>query len=240
MRAMTAADLGRGAAALLVLLLLVAGLPVLLLVVAGNPLPDSLPTVEEVRTALTAPDDGTLLLGALTWIAWMGWAIFTASVVADVVARLRGVAAPRLGPQQRVATVLVGAAAAIAVAAASVPQAAPSEPPTAAAHTSVTTPQVVVDDTAAGLAGEELDDPTRSSEPQMADSTPALPETPPAPREVPAQEPAEVAEDGGTPRERAGPAEAEGTWRDNLAQHAGEPVEGEWRDRISTPFGGQR
>jgi thiol:disulfide interchange protein len=210
MRAMRAAALGRGAAALLVLLLLVAGLPVLLVVVSGNPLPDSLPAVEEVRTALTAPDDGTLLLGALTWIAWIGWAVFTASVVVDVVSRLRGVAAPRLGPQQRAATMLVGAAAAIAIAAAAVPQAAPPEPPTAA------------------------------TELQQADSAPALPETRQAQHEVPAQEPAEAAEDVAAPLEGTSQSEAESAWRDNLAQHAGEPDQGEWRDRISTPFGGQR
>jgi hypothetical protein len=241
MRAMRPADLVRGAAALLVLLLLVAGLPVLLVVVSGNPLPGSLPTVEEVRAALTAPDDGTLLLGALTWIAWIGWAVFTASVVADVAARLRGAAAPRLGPQQRLATTLVGAASAIAVAAAAVPQVAPREPPAPTARTSVVALQVVVDDEAAGfLAEEELDDPTRSPALHKADSTQSQPETHPDPREVPAQEPAEVAEDDATPMERAGQAEAERPWRDNLAQQAEETVAGEWRDRISTPFGGQR
>lgn len=240
MRAMRAADLGRSAAALLVLLLLVAGLPVLLVVVSGNPLPDSLPTVEEVSTALTAPDDGTLLLGALTWIAWIGWAVFTASVVADVVARVRGMAAPRLGPQQRMATMLVGTAAAIAVAAA-VPQTAPREPPATAARSSVAAPHVVVDRTAARLAAdEEPDDATRSPELREADWLPALPQTQPPQHEAPVQAPAEVTEDVATPPERAGRAGAEGAWRDHLAQQSGETVQGEWRDRISTPFGGQR
>lgn len=241
MRAIGAADLGRGAAALLVLLLLVAGLPVLLVVVSGNPLPDSMPTMQGVRTALTAPDDGTLLLGALTWIAWIGWAVFTASVVADVVARLRGVAAPRLGPQQRLATTLVGAAAVIAVAAVAVAQPAPSEPPATAARTSGAVTETGIHDEAARVtAGEELDDPARSPELRGADWTQALQEARPAPPEVPAQESAEVAEDVPESREPAGQAEAEGAWRDNLAQHAGETVAGEWRDRISTPFGGQR
>jgi hypothetical protein len=64
---------------------------------------------------LSSRDDGTLLLGMLKYAAWAGWALFVLSVVAEVVTRLRGLPAPRLGPQQHLATQLVGAVLALAV-----------------------------------------------------------------------------------------------------------------------------
>jgi hypothetical protein len=54
-------------------------------------------------------------LGILKYAAWAGWALFVISVIADVATRLRGLPVPRLGPQQQLATQLVGAVLALAV-----------------------------------------------------------------------------------------------------------------------------
>lgn len=123
----------RGIAALIVLALLTVGVPWLLLRISGSPIPDTIPTWDQISTALTSRDDGTLLLGLLKYAAWAGWALFAASLVADLVARARGISVPRLGPQQHLASGLVSAVVAIAVtlpAASAAAVAAPAEGPT--------------------------------------------------------------------------------------------------------------
>jgi hypothetical protein len=74
-----------------------------------------MPAWDEIWASFTRRDDGSLLLGLLKYAAWAGWALFVLSVVADVATRLRGLPAPRLGPQQQLATQLVGAVLALAV-----------------------------------------------------------------------------------------------------------------------------
>jgi hypothetical protein len=113
----------KGLGALVALVVAVAGVPILLQAVAGSPIPSAIPAWDEVWASLTRRDDGTLLLGLLKYAAWAGWALFVLSVVADVATRLRGLPAPRLGPQQQLATQLVGAVLALAV---SVPTALPA------------------------------------------------------------------------------------------------------------------
>ncbi len=105
----------RGLAALAVLAVLTIGLPWLLLRISGSPIPDTIPNWNQIWTALTSRDDGTLLLGLLKYAAWAGWALFAASLAADLVARVRGISVPRLGPQQQLASGLVSAVVAIAV-----------------------------------------------------------------------------------------------------------------------------
>ena len=103
-----------GLLATLATLVLVAGVPAALVTFAGNPLPDSIPTLEAIRAALTSPDDGTLLLAVITWIAWIAWAVLTLAVLLEVTARLRGLHAPHLpglGLPQGAAAQLVSAAA---------------------------------------------------------------------------------------------------------------------------------
>lgn len=109
------AAVARGLAALLVLLGLLVGVPLWLTTVAGSPVPEVLPNWEQVWSGLTSRDDGTLLLGVLKYLAWAGWALFAASVLVDLIARLRGIPVPRLGPQQHLASGLVTAVAALAV-----------------------------------------------------------------------------------------------------------------------------
>jgi hypothetical protein len=103
---------------LVLLLGLVAGLPAALVLFAGNPLPGDSPTLDGIWSALTSPDDGTLFLDVLTVIGWLAWASFTCSVLLELIARLarrRAPSIPGLRGQQRIASVLVAAVAAIAI-----------------------------------------------------------------------------------------------------------------------------
>jgi len=113
------ADLLRGLLALLALLALLVGIPVALFALRGNPLPDTGTgtgtDLSGLLDRLTAPDkDGSLFLGALTWLGWLGWASFALTVFLEALSQLRGLPTPHLpalGPQQRAASVLVAAAA---------------------------------------------------------------------------------------------------------------------------------
>ena len=123
-----------GLAATLGLVVIVAGLPVVLLAVGANPLPDQVPSWDQVQTALSSPDDGTLFLRAIALIAWLAWAFMAISVLVEVLSQLRGVRAPRLpGLQlpQSAARSLVGTAALLFIAAPAMLQ--PGQPGTIAA-----------------------------------------------------------------------------------------------------------
>ena len=108
-----------GIGALAVLWLLLVGAPIALLAFAGNPLPDHLPTISEVGTALTSRDDGQLFLRALAVAGWFGWATFAFSVLVELGAQSLRRPAPKLpgmGRQQKAAAALVGSVALILVA----------------------------------------------------------------------------------------------------------------------------
>ncbi|WP_256726301.1 LysM peptidoglycan-binding domain-containing protein [Streptomyces sp. MNU77] len=105
----TAATIARALLALVALVALVAGVPAVLLGIGV--LPDHVPGVGEITTALTSPDTGQLFLGAVTLIGWYGWISFVISVVLETGAALRHVRAPRirmLGGSQQLAGALVG------------------------------------------------------------------------------------------------------------------------------------
>ncbi len=105
-----------GFGALIVLVGLLAGGPIALLAFAGNPLPDHVPTLAEIGTALTSRDDGQLFLRALALAGWFGWATFALSVLVEVGAQALRRPAPRLpgmSRQQRAAAALVGSVALI-------------------------------------------------------------------------------------------------------------------------------
>lgn len=73
----------------------VLGVPVLLVSIGAVPmLPEG--GWAGVLAALTSPDDGTLLLGLVEVVGWLGWAALAMSVVVEVIAAARGVRAPRL------------------------------------------------------------------------------------------------------------------------------------------------
>ena len=62
-----------GLLASLLLLGVVVGIPLLLAAVSTDLIPTTLPTIEQIRTALSAPDDGTLALRAVVVVAWAAW-----------------------------------------------------------------------------------------------------------------------------------------------------------------------
>lgn len=96
---MTLGALGRRLTGLLGLLAIVAiavGLPILLLQIGADPIPSAVPSWDQVVGALTSPDDGTLLLWLVKVAAWASWAFLTFSLIVEILARLRGVRAPRL------------------------------------------------------------------------------------------------------------------------------------------------
>jgi hypothetical protein len=108
----------RAFASLLLLVGLIAGLPAALVLFAGNPLPDDVPSMDNIWSELTSPDDGSLFLSVLAVVGWLAWASFTGSVVLELLARLfkrRAPSIPGLRGQQRFASILVAAVAAIAV-----------------------------------------------------------------------------------------------------------------------------
>lgn len=128
-----------GFGSLVVLVALLVGAPVALLAFAGNPLPDQLPTLSEVGTALTSRDDGRLFLRALAVVGWFGWATFAFSVLVELAAQATRRPAPRLpgmSRQQRAAAALVGSVALIIAASPAASAAAAMSYPatTAAGH----------------------------------------------------------------------------------------------------------
>ena len=103
-----------GLLSLLILLALLVGVPAALIALRGNPLPDAGLNPGAMYRALTSPDDGSLFLAALTWLAWAGWATFAVSVLVEIPAHVRGLPSPHLpalGLQQRAASSLLAGAA---------------------------------------------------------------------------------------------------------------------------------
>jgi DNA-binding SARP family transcriptional activator len=89
-------DKARGTGALLLLLVLLAGIPAVLITVTGTPFAHGLPSWSHLTDRLRSPDDGQLLLDVLLILAWAGWAAFTASAVAEMLALARHTVAPAL------------------------------------------------------------------------------------------------------------------------------------------------
>ena len=112
-RRRTVRDVVRGLVALLALAAMVVGTPLVLTVVAPVQLAGlRVPGWDEIAAALLRPDDGTLLLSVLTVVAWVSWALFTVTVLAEAVAQVRGLPSlrlPGLGGVQRPVAVLVAA-----------------------------------------------------------------------------------------------------------------------------------
>ncbi|WP_238005840.1 bacterial transcriptional activator domain-containing protein [Dactylosporangium sp. AC04546] len=98
------------------ILLILGGIPYALYALAGNPLPDRVPSWSQVAERLTAHDDGTLFLAALTWAGWIGWASFAVPLLIELMSfalRRRAPHIAGLSWQQRRAAALVAAALAI-------------------------------------------------------------------------------------------------------------------------------
>lgn len=102
-----------GLVATLTILGIVIGLPVALLAIGANPLPDEVPTLEQLRVFFTSPDDGTLALGFIALVGWAAWAFLAASLALEGVARVRRTSSPHLpglALPQSAARGLIGAA----------------------------------------------------------------------------------------------------------------------------------
>jgi nucleoid-associated protein YgaU/DNA-binding SARP family transcriptional activator len=101
--------LRRFAAALAVVGILI-GMPIVLIALGATP--SGVPSWDTLRSALTSPDDGTLLLGLLKVAGWLAWAALIFSMALEAVARMRGRSAATirgLGGPQRLARALLGA-----------------------------------------------------------------------------------------------------------------------------------
>jgi len=83
-------------AALAVLAAIVGGLPVMLYRFGGSPVPHSLPGWRGLARQLASRDDGGTALAVIRDGAWLAWLLFTASVLAEAQATVRGRQAPRL------------------------------------------------------------------------------------------------------------------------------------------------
>jgi len=85
-----------GAAATLLVVALLIGMPWLLIHTAGSPIPTRIPSGDEIAGWLTRPDDGTLALGAIRYAAWLAWLILAGTLLVEIAAAVRGIRAPRL------------------------------------------------------------------------------------------------------------------------------------------------
>ncbi len=139
--------LAGGVAALVAILAMLVGVPYALYALAGNPLPDHVPDWSHLGELLTTRDDGSLFLGAITWVGWIGWASFALPLLVEIPFQLARRRPPRilgLAWQQRRAAALVAAALSIgatpAVASASAVTIAPA-PAVAAPSQTWTPPQ---------------------------------------------------------------------------------------------------
>ncbi|KGN41895.1 LysM peptidoglycan-binding domain-containing protein [Knoellia aerolata] len=132
--------------AALIILGIVIGLPVALLAIGANPLPDEVPTLEQLRVFLTSPDDGTLALGFITLVGWAAWASLAASLAMEGIARVRRTSPPHLpglALPQSAARGLIGAALLLFVTApVGMPTAHGSVGTAATASAAVSTPSI--------------------------------------------------------------------------------------------------
>ncbi|GLZ30870.1 hypothetical protein Lesp02_30590 [Lentzea sp. NBRC 105346] len=101
----------RGLIALVVLLVLVAGLPWALVHFVGWPLPDHMPTWDEIHATLLNPMSAQFLLDTLAVLCWIVWFFFAMDVVRCTVDTARGITWSQVhppGPLQGLAAVLIG------------------------------------------------------------------------------------------------------------------------------------
>jgi DNA-binding SARP family transcriptional activator len=105
-------EVARAFAALLVLATLVGGIPIVLWRLGGWPLPHSLPSLAELRVAITRPLPDDVIANTLVTLAWAWWAHFLVCLVAETVSAARGhlpVRIPGGWLSQAIAARLIGA-----------------------------------------------------------------------------------------------------------------------------------
>lgn len=163
-----------GLVALAALLVALVGIPVALAAMGGSPLPDHVPDLQEIWTAVSTPDaSGSLFIGLMTIAGWIGWASFAVSTLVEGWAAVTRVQVPSLpGPMrltQGSSAVLVGAivaAVAILGATSSTPAAAASalqeSAPAATAQASHVTSHTAQSAAKSSAAAEASDSKARS------------------------------------------------------------------------------
>jgi DNA-binding SARP family transcriptional activator len=101
----------RSLLALVVLLALVAGLPRALVHFVGWPLPDHVPTWDEIQVTLLNPMSAQFLLDALAVLCWIVWFCFALDVLRCTIDAARGITWPQVrppGPLHGLAAALIG------------------------------------------------------------------------------------------------------------------------------------
>lgn len=101
----------RGLLALVVLLALVAGLPWALVRFVGWPLPNHVPTWDEIQAILLNPMSAEFLLDTLAVLCWIVWFFFALDVARCTVDAARGITWPQVrppGPLHGLAAALIG------------------------------------------------------------------------------------------------------------------------------------
>src|SRR5690606_28090013 len=169
-----------GPAALAALVAIVIGAPALLLWLGADPLPDQVPSLDRIVEVLTSPDDGRLLMWALSIVGWLAWAVTAVSVLLELIAQLTGRSAPRvpgLGMPQRLAAVLVAAvlAALTAPGVSHAHAAYLDSPPVATAPADPTEAASDEDGWPILTATETADSPSTSTTTPLAQPSPAEP-----------------------------------------------------------------
>ncbi|MGW5051510.1 BTAD domain-containing putative transcriptional regulator [Actinokineospora sp. NPDC004072] len=134
----------RGLLAVVVLLALVAGLPWALVHFVGWPLPDHVPTWDEIQATLLNPMSAQFLLNTLAVLCWIVWFFFALDVLRCTIDAARGITWPHVrppGPLHGLAAALIGTIV-LTLLGNRTPYTAPT--PTTAALTADLTPVAVV------------------------------------------------------------------------------------------------
>lgn len=134
----------RGLLAFVVLLALVVGLPWALAHFVGWPLPDHVPTWDEIQATLLNPMSAQFLLNTLAVLCWIVWFFFALDVLRCTVDAARGITWPQVrppGPLHGLAAALIGTIV-LTLLGNRTPYTAPT--PTTAAPTADLTPVAVV------------------------------------------------------------------------------------------------
>ncbi|MFV2179910.1 BTAD domain-containing putative transcriptional regulator [Actinomadura sp. LOL_016] len=102
------AELLRGVGALLLFGVLLIGFPIGLHAVAGSPVPDRLPTWDELTATLMSPDtDQRLFLGTVRLLGWTAWLVFVLATCIETIGHLAGRPTPSLPRPARPLQLLV-------------------------------------------------------------------------------------------------------------------------------------
>ena len=107
-----ARSVATGLTALALLTAGVVGLPVVLYRFGGSPLPRRMPSWHVVTAVLSSQDSGGLMFAIIRDCSWLAWLLFSACVLAEAMAAIRGRRSPylRLGGLQGAAAYLVALA----------------------------------------------------------------------------------------------------------------------------------